>query len=169
MNLRKYVEMALKENVQLDDTDWRILEELQSDARISFSELGRRVNLSSPAVAERVRRMENAGIISGYQTRIGFAQLGLNIVAFLTLKSHPGQSAPAGQAIKERPEVLECHAVTGVNCYIMKIAVESVQHLEKVVVYLSRFGEVTTSVVLSSLVDDWSITSPTNTKRLNFE
>lgn len=150
--------LNLQANTRLDDTDWHILEELQANARISFSELGRRVGLSSPAVTERVRRMEDVGVINGYQARIDLARIGLDIIAFLTLKSYPGQSDHAGEAIKGKAEVLECHKITGVSCYIMKVAVESVQHLEKVVDYMARYGEVTTSVVLSSIVEGCTIT-----------
>jgi Lrp/AsnC family transcriptional regulator, leucine-responsive regulatory protein len=138
----------------LDDTGWAILRELQNNARISFTELGRRVGLSSPAVAERVRRMEEADIICGYRTDISLKHVGLAISAIITLSSYAGRSPAAAEAVRDLPEVLECHKITGDNCYIMRVAVESVEHLESFIDHLDRYGKVTTSLILSSPVEN---------------
>lgn len=138
----------------LDDTDWHILRALQENARIAYTELGRRVGLSSPAVAERVRRLEEAGIITGYGAQINLAEVGLPMQAIISLTAYAARSSAAAEAIRELPQVLECHKITGQSCYIMKVAVESVSRLEQVIDYLYRYGEVTTSIILSSPVSD---------------
>src|SRR5438105_8880430 len=134
----------------LDAVSWRILSELQDNARLSFSELGRRVGLTSPAVAERVRRLEDAGIITGYRLELNVERLGLPLLAFVRLASRDSTSAQVRQAVQNIPEVLECHHVTGEDCYVMKVAVPSVRHLEGVLEQLLRYGNTTTSIVIST-------------------
>jgi Lrp/AsnC family leucine-responsive transcriptional regulator len=139
----------------LDATDLRILRELTRDARISLVELGRRVSLSRPAAAERVRRLENAGVVTGYTTRIDLSRLGLSLQARVTLR--PRHRAVKGAHwLRERllttGHVLSCAHVTGENCYELAIAVRDAGELEEVIEQLSAFGETTTSVVLSELL-----------------
>jgi Lrp/AsnC family leucine-responsive transcriptional regulator len=131
----------------LDAIGWRILDELQRDARLSYSELGARVGLSPPAVAERMRRLEEAGVITGYRAEVDPAKLGLPITAFIRCTS-PGPQV--GAIARQSPEVLECHRVTGSDAFILKVVVASVAHLESLIDRLLPYGQPTTSLVLSS-------------------
>ncbi len=137
----------------LDETGWHILEALQENARLSFSELGQRVGLSSPAVAERVRRMEDAGIITGYRAEVNTAKIGYPITAIIRISNSPGERCTRFSAsAQEIPEVLECYRVTGSDSLIMKVMASSVVHLESLIDRLSEYGQLTTSIVLSTPV-----------------
>jgi Lrp/AsnC family leucine-responsive transcriptional regulator len=137
----------------LDETGWHILEALQENARLSFSELGQRVGLSSPAVAERVRRMEDAGIITGYRAEVNTAKIGYPITAIIRISNSPGERCTRFSAsAQEIPEVLECYRVTGSDSLIMKVMASSVVHLESLIDRLSEHGQLTTSIVLSTPV-----------------
>jgi Lrp/AsnC family transcriptional regulator, leucine-responsive regulatory protein len=136
----------------LDETGWQILEELQQNGRISFAELGRRVGLTLPAVAERVRKMEDAGIITGFHAEVDPAKIGLPIAAFIRISVVGDVFARVAKAVRDMPEVLECHRGTGADSFTLKVAVESVQHLERVIDELTPFGTTSTSIVLSTLV-----------------
>jgi Lrp/AsnC family leucine-responsive transcriptional regulator len=145
----------------LDDLDWRILEALQENARITFSELGRRVSLTPPAVAERVRRMEDSGVISGYRVELDHARVGLPILAFVRLRAAGDiKCLELGEHTKDIPEILECHRVTGEDSYIVKAAVRSVEHLERLVDDLMPYAETVTSLVFSSPVTGRAIRPP---------
>jgi Lrp/AsnC family transcriptional regulator, leucine-responsive regulatory protein len=137
----------------LDDTGWRILDLLQENARIPFSELGRRVGLSAPAVAERVRRMEDAGLIAGYRAEIALDKLGFPIVALIRVAA-PEEKCPRLKAlVKSLPEVLACDHVTGSDAYVLRVVARSMKHLESVIEAIARHGGTpATSVVLSSPV-----------------
>lgn len=140
------------DSVALDDIGWQILVALQEDARLSFSELGRRVGLSAPAVAERVRRLEEAGIIVGYHAELSAGKVGLPLCAFIRMSVF-GEAKYGGgmiHLVQQTPEVLECHRVTGGDSYILKVAVSSVEHLEELIDRLTSYGQPTTSIVLSS-------------------
>jgi Lrp/AsnC family transcriptional regulator, leucine-responsive regulatory protein len=136
----------------LDETGWQILEQLQEDGRMSFAELGRRVGLTLPAVAERVRRMEDAGVITGFRAEVNAAKIGLPIAAFIRISIVGDVFARVATAVREMPEVLECHRGTGADSFTLKVAVESVQHLERLIDKLTPFGTTSTSIVLSTLV-----------------
>ena len=145
--------MALENERLLDDTGWHILEALQENARLSFSELGQRVGLSSPAVAERVRRMEDAGIISGYRAEVNMGKIGYPITAIIRISNSPGERCTRLTAsTQEIPEVLECYRVTGSDSLVMKVMASSVEHLEALIDRLSEHGLLTTSIVLSTVV-----------------
>lgn len=136
----------------LDEVSWNILRELQIDARISFAELGRRVGLSSPAVTERVRKLEDAGIITGYHAALDLGKVGHPITA-VVLVGNPGDRSEAMLAmVTEMPEILECHRITGNESFVMKIAVSSVEHLEHIIRQIEPYGRTTTSLILSSPV-----------------
>ena len=124
---------------------WRILVELQENARISFSELGRRIGMTAPAVAERVRRLEEAGVIRGYRVELDVERLGRPLVA-------PRAAPEIKQAMADLPEVLESYHVTGEDCYFLKVAVPHVSELEVLLEGLVRFGNTTTSIVISTPV-----------------
>jgi Lrp/AsnC family leucine-responsive transcriptional regulator len=137
----------------LDDVSWQLLEELQQNARLSYSELGRRVGLTAPAVAERIRRMEEAGIIAGYRLELNQEKIGRPLLAFIRLATDQANCAQFGaSAARDFPEVLECHRITGGDSYIVKVAVRSVQHLEDLLNRLMPYGQTVTSIVLSTPV-----------------
>ncbi|QBD79839.1 Lrp/AsnC family transcriptional regulator [Ktedonosporobacter rubrisoli] len=143
----------------LDDTGWQLLQAMQRNARLSFSELGKQVGLSASAVAERIRRMEDAGIIRGYRVEIDPARVGLPIMAFIHINTPSNKPySYFAAAAKEIAEVLECHQITGSDSMIMKVAVSSVKHLETLISRLSVYGRPTTSIVLSTQVAQGFIT-----------
>lgn len=142
-------------NYLLDPKALRILAELQRDARLPFAELGRRVGLSTPAAAERVRRLEESGVIEGYEARINPRALGLEVTAFVRIRV-TGAETLARKLSKlagELPEVLECHRCTGDESFILKVRVASVAHLERLIDRLTPFGMTSTALVLSSPVE----------------
>ncbi|MCZ7650572.1 MAG: Lrp/AsnC family transcriptional regulator [Thermoanaerobaculia bacterium] len=144
----------------LDATGWRLLQELQEDARLSFAELGRRVGLSTPAVAERVRNLEAAGLVRGYRAEIDLAKLGLPILAFVRMSVVGDVLGRITAVAQELPEVLECHRGTGDDSFVMKVAVASVEHLEHLIDRLTPFGTTSTSIVLSSPVPRRTVAPP---------
>lgn len=135
-----------------DEIDKNILSELQADARISYAELGRRVGLTTPAVIERVRKLEDAGIILGYRAEIDTAKIGLPIMAFIRMSISGVDYSDIVRAAENSAEVLECHRGTGGDSFIMKVAVRSVEHLQEVIDRLVPYGITTTTIVLSSPV-----------------
>jgi Lrp/AsnC family leucine-responsive transcriptional regulator len=136
----------------MDSIDWKILKELQTDARVSYAELGRRVGLTTPAVIERVRKLEDAGIITGYRAEIDAAKVGLPITAFIRMSITGVDYSRIIEVAENAPEVLECHRGTGGDSFIMKVAVSSVEHLQNLIDRLTPYGITTTSIVLSSPV-----------------
>jgi Lrp/AsnC family leucine-responsive transcriptional regulator len=135
-----------------DATTRRILEELQQDGRVSLAELGRRVGLSPPAVAERVSRLERAGVITGYHARIDPRALGFALGVVIRVRPAPREIAKVAELARETPEVVECHRITGEDCFFMKAHVRDVEHLEEVIDRFVAFGQTTTSIVQSSPV-----------------
>jgi Lrp/AsnC family transcriptional regulator, leucine-responsive regulatory protein len=133
----------------LDETSWQILTILQEDARIPYKELGQRVGLSSPAVTERVRRLEDAGIITRYRAELNLDELGLPIAAFITIKSFGHRCDQIRALLQESPEVEACYRVTGSDHYLVKVVVISISHLEQLVDRFIPYATVSTSVVLS--------------------
>ncbi len=144
--------MTLETEKLLDKISWNILRELQKDARLSYAELGRRVGLTTPAVIERIRRLEEAEIITGYRAEINPAKVGLPITAFIRMSIVGVDFSQIIDLAESAPEVLECHRGTGGDSFIFKVAVSSVEHLQKVIDELTPFGITTTSIVLSSPV-----------------
>lgn len=136
----------------VDDIDRKVLTELQQDARISFAELGRRVGLTTPAVIERVRKLEDAGVITGYRAEIDPAKVGLPITAFVRMSITGVDYSHIIEVAEQSDEVLECHRGTGGDSFIMKVAVSSVEHLQQIIDKLTPYGITTTAIVLSSPV-----------------
>ncbi len=136
----------------LDTIDRNILRELQLDARISYAELGRRVGLTTPAVIERVRKLEDAKIIVGYRADVVPSKVGLPITAFIRMSITGVDYSHIIEVVEQSDEVLECHRGTGGDSFIMKIAVRSVEHLQEIIDRLTPYGITTTTIVLSSPV-----------------
>ncbi|MGH3648080.1 MAG: Lrp/AsnC family transcriptional regulator [Micromonosporaceae bacterium] len=138
-----------------DAIDARLLELVQTEGRITLSELGRRVRLSPAAVAERIRRLETSGTITGYAARVAPERLGYGIRAFVRVAPHAGYSLkhPRTRELIARPEFREVHHVVGEDCWILKIAVRDTRHLEELLEQISALGRTTTSIVLSSPVE----------------
>jgi Lrp/AsnC family transcriptional regulator, leucine-responsive regulatory protein len=136
----------------IDDIGRKILNELQLDARISYAELGRRVGLTTPAVIERVRKLEDSGIVTGYRAEIDPSKVGLPITAFIRMSISGVDYSHIIEVAEESDEVLECHRGTGGDSFIMKVAVSSVEHLQEVIDRLTPYGITTTTIVLSSPV-----------------
>jgi Lrp/AsnC family leucine-responsive transcriptional regulator len=144
----------------LDEIDRDILAELQENARITFTELGKRVSLTAPAAADRVRRLEEAGVIEAFRAHLDPARVGFPIMAFVRWTSNGPNCARLGEVAKEIPEIVECHRITGESSYILKVAARSVRHLESLLDRLMPHGSTTTSVVLSSPVVHRALVPP---------
>ena len=135
--------------VNLDDVDWAIIDQLQQEARISLSELGRRVNLSPSATTERVRNLETLGVITGYHAVVDLTKIGYPVHAVVRLKFPGNRHQPLRRLLGERREILECLRTTGDDCYTLKVVATSMEHLETLMDELANFGSTTTSVVYS--------------------
>ena len=135
-----------------DEIDRRIINELQVNARLSYAELGRRVGLTTPAVIERVRKLEDAGIITGYRAEIDPAKVGMPITAFIRMSITGVDYSHIIEVAQESKEILECHRGAGGDSFIMRVVVESVEHLQEVIDRLTPYGITTTTIVLSSPV-----------------
>lgn len=142
------MELLLKTKT-LDKLSQRILKELCADARVSNAEIGRRVGLSSPAVAERIQKMEELGIIRGHHTVIDFEKLGLSIRALINFKSLSLKHDDMLKMINAIPEVISWQTITGTSCMVLKVIACSSKELEGVIVHLGKFGETSTSLILS--------------------
>lgn len=134
----------------LDRLDIAILEALQDNARTPLSEIGRRIGLSQPAISERVKRLEERGIIAGYAARLDPAALGLGMMAIIRLKTTHEHIQPALRAFAQMPHVIEVHRLTGEDCFLLKLLVPTPGQLESIVDTIARFGAATTSLVLRS-------------------
>jgi Lrp/AsnC family leucine-responsive transcriptional regulator len=141
--------------VELDAIAWKIIEALQRNARITFAELGRKVGLSTPAVAERVHRLEEAGVITGYHACVDGSKLGvpIRILMRLTIPGGDLQISRTVTAIKELGEIRRCHRVTGSESFILEADVVSIRHMETLIDRLSALGATSTSTILSSPVE----------------
>ena len=144
--------MGFERDTVLDALGWQLLLALQEDARRSFADLARLVNLSPPAVAERVRRMEEAGIITGYGAQVDPGQIGLPLVVFIHLSTTPDKYPSVVRVASESPEIVECHHVAGATSFIIKLSVASLPHLEQIIKSLSVYGSTSSHIVLSTPV-----------------
>jgi Lrp/AsnC family leucine-responsive transcriptional regulator len=136
----------------LDDANCRLLAELQADARLSFAELGRRVGLSSPAVAERLGRLEETGVIKGYRAEIDPRAVGFTLGVVIRIRPAPRELRKVAELAQRTPEVVECHRITGEDCYFMKAYVRDVEHLEEVIDQFAVYGQTTSSIMQTSPV-----------------
>jgi Lrp/AsnC family transcriptional regulator, leucine-responsive regulatory protein len=138
--------IAMKD-VVLDAVDRQIVAELAQDGRISFAELGRRVSLSSPAVTERVRRLEQLGVITGYRAEIDPRALGYSLTAIVRVKPAARQLTKIAEIAAAIPQIEECLRITGEDCFYMKLHLASIEELSSVLDRFLLHGETTTSIV----------------------
>lgn len=142
--------MEAKKQNTVDEIGMKILRELQLNARSTFSEIGRKIGLSSPAVAERIYKMESAGIISGYRAEINPDIYGHIITSFITLTTRPDRYKEIFTFSENQKEILECYHISGNESLILKIAAGTVEQLDKIVEKLSHYGKTKTSIILST-------------------
>lgn len=147
--------------VVADPVNTRILAALQENPRLTMTELGRRIGLSSPAATERVRRLEEAGVIQGYRLVISPVTLGLPLMAYVRIRPNPGQLPYISELARQIPEVIECHRITGEDCLIVKLLLPNLEQLDLVLDSFLAYGTTTTSLVQSSPVPLRDIPLPT--------
>jgi Lrp/AsnC family transcriptional regulator, leucine-responsive regulatory protein len=138
--------------VALDAVNRRLVAELQRGGRLSLAELGRRVGMSAPSVGERLARLEQDGVITGYRAEVDPRALGFSLTVILRVKPNARQLPKVGELARETPEVVECHRITGDDCFFMKLHVRDVEHLEELIDRFLLYGQTTTSIVQSSPV-----------------
>src|ERR1700680_671611 len=137
---------------EIDSVNIRVLEELQRDPRLTMSELGRRVGMSSPAVTERVRRLEETGVIQGYRLDLNPAALGLSIAAYVRIRPNVGQLPKIAELAQQIPEVVECHRVTGEDCFVLKVYLPAIDQLDRLLDSFLLYGSTTTTIIQSTPV-----------------
>jgi len=136
----------------MDRTDWRILDELQADARLSINELGRRVSLSAPSTGDRVRRLQDAGVLTGYHAHVDPASVGRSVRAFVRMQCYGPTCVLRDPAVAAWPEVLTLHRVTGVDCSVMLVAVDDISAFQALLDRLADYGRPESSMVLEDVV-----------------
>ncbi len=143
--------------MKLDSLNWKILQHLQHNARVSNSEIGRKVGISSPAVSERIKKMEDAGVIHSYRTVISPFETGYQLKAIITLRAFMGKLKPFLEKVKTYEEVLNCYRITGNENIVMEVVLRNQKHLETFIDQLISYGETKTQIVLSHVVANNSI------------
>lgn len=138
----------------IDHLNWGILQSLQQNARESFASIGRKVGLTPPAVAERVKKMEDMGILEGYHARVSHAMAGYQLKAIITLKAFMGKLKPFLEMVVTLDEVINCYRITGNENIIMEVVLRDQFHLEKFIDKLILYGETRTHIILSDVVAD---------------
>ena len=141
------------ENQLFDPINRRLLQELQDDARVTMAELGRRINLSAPAVAERVQRLESAGVITGYRAQVDPKAIGFPIAAVVRVRPTTTRLQKIPELARQIPEVVDCHRITGEDCFFVKLHLRSMDDLEEILDRFLVLGQTTTSIVHSSPID----------------
>lgn len=136
----------------LDEIDMKLISALVADARVSNAELARLVRLSPPSVSERVKRLEEAGIIEGYAAKINPTALGLSVAAWIRIRPVPGELRRVAEIVHKLPEIVECDRITGEDCFLAKAHVRSVDDLEKTIDALIPYAMTNTSIIQSSPV-----------------
>lgn len=144
--------MTMPSDPPLDPVNCRLIEELQADARLTLAELGRRVGLSAPAVAERIARLEECGVIRGYHADVDPRALGYTLGAIIRVRPAPRQIPTVARLAQDTPQVVECHRITGDDCFLLRVVVRDVQELEELIDRFAFHGPTTTSVMQTSPV-----------------
>ncbi|MGH8859800.1 MAG: Lrp/AsnC family transcriptional regulator [Jatrophihabitantaceae bacterium] len=142
----------MPDGVLLDETNRRLLAELDADPRVSMSALARRVGMSAPAVTERVQRLERAGVIRGYHLEIDPAALGLPVAAFVRIRPTAGQLPKIAALATSLPQITECHRITGEDCFLLKVHAATVEDLEATLDQFLLYGQTVTSIVVTTPV-----------------
>ena len=140
--------------MKIDELNWRILKLLQENARESFTSVGRKVGLTPPAVAERVKKMEDLGILEGYKTKVSYTKAGYQLKAIINLRAFMGKLKPFLEMVKSLDEVVNCYRITGNENIIMEVVLRDQHHLEQFIDRLIQYGETRTHIVLSDVVSD---------------
>ena len=143
-------------NIKVDALSLKILQALQKNSRATFVEIGKDVGLTSPAVAERVKKMEDVGIITGYTAHVSHVQLGYQLKAIITLRAFVGKLRPFLDVVKGYQEVINCYRITGNENIIMEVVLKDQFHLEKFIDKLITYGEARTHIVLSNVISNAS-------------
>ena len=138
--------------MKIDDLNWRILSSLQRNSRESFSSIGRKIGLTSPAVAERVKKMEDTGILEGYVAKVSHSKLGYQLKAMITMKAFMGKLKPFLEKVKTLDEVVNCYRITGNENIIMEVVLRDQFHMEKFIDMLIQYGETRTNIILSDVI-----------------
>lgn len=136
----------------MDGLDWKILEEVQKAARTSLTELARKVGLSIPTTAERLKKLEESGVIEGFVARVNPKKAGYEITALVGITTPQPSKARLLKLLETIPEVIECLHVTGADSYVMKVIAKDILQLEKLIAQINVFGETRTSIVMSTSI-----------------
>ena len=139
-------------NQKIDELNWKILEKLQDNARESFAHIGRSIGLTAPAVGERVKKMEDVGIITGYHAKVSHAHTGHQLKAIITLRAFMGKLKPFLSIVDSFDEVVNCYRITGNENIVMEVVLKDQFHLEKFIDRLIQYGETRTNIVLSQVI-----------------
>ncbi len=142
----------------MDALNWNILKCLQKNARQSNAEIGRTVGISSPAVSERIKKMEDVGIINGFKTIVSPYEVGYQLKAIITLRAFMGKLKPFLVKVKTFDEVLNCYRITGNENIVMEVMLKNQKHLEQFIDQLISYGETKTQIVLSNVIENAAIT-----------
>ena len=153
------------DDLLLDARNVKLLRLLRDDPRRSVSEMARRIGMSAPAVRERIQRLEEAGIIRGYRVELDARALGYPISAFVRVRPMPGKLAKIGELAERLPQVVECHRITGEDCFIMRVYLERLEDLDPLLDRFLAFGQTTTSLVQSSPVPPRGLPLPGTDRR----
>ncbi len=145
--------------MNIDSLNWKILRCLQENARLSNAEIGRRVGVSSPAVSERIKKMEDLGLIEGYKTIVSPFEVGYQLKAIITLRAFMGKLKPFLEKVKTYDEVVNCYRITGDENIVMEVVLKNQKHLESFIDQLIIYGESKTQIVLSDVVKQNAIKS----------
>ncbi|WP_271782019.1 Lrp/AsnC family transcriptional regulator [Aquimarina algiphila] len=152
--------------MKIDTTNWGILQCLQKNARLSNAEIGRKVGLSSPAVAERIKKMEDYGILKGYRAEVSYTKTGYQLKAIITLRAFMGRLQPFLIKVATYKEVMNCYRITGNENIIMEVVLRDQMHLQEFIDSLITYGEVKTHIVLSNLIESNPITNSSGLNEL---
>lgn len=144
--------------MKIDPINWKILNCLQQNARQTNTEIARKVGITSPAVAERIRKMEDIGIIEGYHAKVSYYETGHQLKAIITLRAFMGRLKPFIEKVKDFNEVVNCYRITGNENIVMEVVLSSQKHLEQFIDQLITYGETSTHIVLSNVVENNPIT-----------
>ncbi|HCN46438.1 MAG TPA: AsnC family transcriptional regulator [Pseudomonas sp.] len=144
----------------MDDIDWKILGRLQGNGRMTYTELARHVHLSVPAVTERVKRLEEEGVIEGYAARVNPVAAGYQVGAMLAMTVPQPAKAKFLKLLQSIPEVLECHHITGADSYIFRVVAASMSDLERLIEKINLYGETRTSIVMSTPIPPRALERP---------